>query len=252
MEQELYAVVLSLKHWKHYVYGYQVFVYSDQKSLSWGIKQCDSPRMMRWIKQLSEFKVKIFYREGRRQAHADFLSRMEPLPESKLMYDTEEQAAVRLSVVFGLETDGPDYFKTEQRKDEELLKVIDFKGTPGAGASAQTRKLAAKYVLLPNGILAIYLHGRESRPQYIVPSHLRSRILEELHDCVWGAHLGVTRTFEKIAQRFYWEGLRQDVINWISSCQGCATRKLPTNPTTMGMQLQAATSPWQVDRKSVV
>ena len=49
VEHELYAVVLSLKHWKHYVYGYQVFVYSDQKSLSWGIKQCDTPRMMRWI-----------------------------------------------------------------------------------------------------------------------------------------------------------------------------------------------------------
>ena len=106
--------------------------------------------------------------------------------------------------------------------------------------------LAEKYVLLLNGILAIYLHGRESQPQYIVPGHLRSRILEELHDCAWGAHLRGTRTFEKITKRFYWEGLRQHVINWISSCQGWATRKLPTNPITMGMQLQVGTSPWQV------
>ena len=34
VERELFALVSALRHWKHYLYGHKVIVYSDQQSIS--------------------------------------------------------------------------------------------------------------------------------------------------------------------------------------------------------------------------
>ena len=245
VEKELYAVILSLKHWKHYIYGHEVLVYSDQKSLSWGIKQCDSPRMMRWIQQIAEFTVKIFYREGSKQGPADFLSRMYSAPSSTLIHDSQVSTPINATYELGLGT-GPSYFLKEQKKDPRLAKIMSYLQGDSKMIDAATKRLAESYTILQDGVLAISPDVSSIGARYIVPDHLKGRILEEMHDCTWGSHMGVTRTYEKINQRFYWEKMRADVENWVASCQGCATRKMPTHPISAEMQLAHATAPWQI------
>ena len=82
VERELFALVSALRHWKHYLYGHKVVVYSDQQSISWGIKQTESARLTKWTAQINEFDVELKYRPGPKNKCADFLSWMHPKPET--------------------------------------------------------------------------------------------------------------------------------------------------------------------------
>ena len=65
VEKEVYAVALAVRCFHHLVDGQEALhIYSDQRSLSMGIKQSNSPRMMRWIQQLTEYDVQTFYQPG--------------------------------------------------------------------------------------------------------------------------------------------------------------------------------------------
>ena len=42
-----------------------------------------------------------------------------------------------------------------------------------------------------------------------------------------GCHLGINKTFDKISERYHWNGMKDDVKNWCESCSVCAARKSP-------------------------
>ncbi|KAJ8952823.1 hypothetical protein NQ318_008144 [Aromia moschata] len=54
------------------------------------------------------------------------------------------------------------------------------------------------------------IRGTEERKQLIVPRN-RVRVLEEIHNGSTGGHLGVTKTREKLGERFYWVNCTTDV-----------------------------------------
>ena len=52
-------------------------------------------------------------------------------------------------------------------------------------------------------------------------------ILKEYHDSIdSGGHDGITRTYYKIRQRFYWKGIKKDVRDYVLSCPVCQVLKL--------------------------
>jgi hypothetical protein len=53
---------------------------------------------------------------------------------------------------------------------------------------------------------------------YAIPSDLRPMILEYFHDSVFGAHLGDTKTLQKIFKAFYWPGLKPDMLKYVRKC----------------------------------
>ena len=46
--------------------------------------------------------------------------------------------------------------------------------------------------------------------------------LSQLHNTRMAGHLGVTKTSNRIRQRFYWPGFRKDVSRWCVKCKICA------------------------------
>ena len=42
-----------------------------------------------------------------------------------------------------------------------------------------------------------------------------------------GGHLGMTKTFKKEAERFYWPALRKEVLEWVAPCPACNKMKVP-------------------------
>ena len=60
-----------------------------------------------------------------------------------------------------------------------------------------------------------------------VPTTLRPKILESFHSSTTAAHLGVTKTLEKLRTRFYWPGHKKDVSVFVSSCLVCQERNSP-------------------------
>ena len=64
-ERELYAIVHSLKKWRHYLYGATFDVPFDQESIKWFTGQKDLKGCKaRWAKVLQEFDCNLRYRKG--------------------------------------------------------------------------------------------------------------------------------------------------------------------------------------------
>ncbi|VFQ74456.1 unnamed protein product [Cuscuta campestris] len=61
-------------------------------------------------------------------------------------------------------------------------------------------------------------------------SDLRLELLKEYHASHTGGHTGVHRTFQRLAQSFYWPKMRADVRRFVASCQTCQTTKFSTQP----------------------
>ena len=64
--------------------------------------------------------------------------------------------------------------------------------------------------------------------QQVVPPALVQNILHFLHSDHTCAHLGVTKTLEKLRSRFYWPGYKRDVEMFVASCFVCQKRNSPT------------------------
>ncbi|MES9879322.1 MAG: reverse transcriptase domain-containing protein [Sedimenticola sp.] len=67
----------------------------------------------------------------------------------------------------------------------------------------------------------------QKSPRVVLPTVLRKKCFNLLHDSVTSAHLGSQKTLEKIKQRFYWYNCRKDVEHWCRTCDICASRKPP-------------------------
>lgn len=61
----------------------------------------------------------------------------------------------------------------------------------------------------------------------VVPRHLRSTGLAELHDTPIAGHLDISRTYNTVRPRFFWPGLYRCVPRYVAACDGCQRRKRP-------------------------
>ena len=90
-----------------------------------------------------------------------------------------------------------------------------------------------------NQLASLYLHedvlcrkfeppdGSEPYLQQIIPPALVSEIFTSLHNSATAGHLGTYRTKEKIRQRYYWPGFKEDVKKHIRCCHRCQKRAGP-------------------------
>ena len=75
--KELLAIVDSVKHFHHYLYGSKCAVRTDHGSLSW-LMRFSNPeaQLARWLETLSLYDISIHYRPGRLNGNADAVSRI--------------------------------------------------------------------------------------------------------------------------------------------------------------------------------
>ena len=77
----------------------------------------------------------------------------------------------------------------------------------------------------------------QSMPKYllVVPEVLKKKVLEACHDSVTGGHLGVSKTKERIKQRFMWPGLKKDCYVYVMGCANCNRNKGSTVKPKQGL-----------------
>ena len=75
-DMELTAVVFALKIWRHYLYGKQFEVYSNNKSLKYIFTQWDlNMRQRRWMEFLEDYDFTLHYHPGNANVVAYALNR---------------------------------------------------------------------------------------------------------------------------------------------------------------------------------
>ena len=70
-----------------------------------------------------------------------------------------------------------------------------------------------------------------------VPLEKRDEIFYELHKSPVGGHKGVSKTYNRIKQNFYWENLKADVQRRIQQCLDCQLKKLVRLKTKQPMMI---------------
>jgi transposase InsO family protein len=73
-------------------------------------------------------------------------------------------------------------------------------------------------------LVRIFINDKERRV-VALPLCLRDYVLELYHDSFEAGHMGINNTFSRIAARYHWPGMRQDISNYVRSCETCLTRK---------------------------
>ena len=75
--RELLAIIDSVKHFHHYLYGSKVVVRTDHGALSWLFRfKNPEGQLARWLEILSVYDLAVQFRPGRMNSNADGLSRL--------------------------------------------------------------------------------------------------------------------------------------------------------------------------------
>ncbi|XP_051155718.1 uncharacterized protein LOC127278183 [Leptopilina boulardi] len=65
-------------------------------------------------------------------------------------------------------------------------------------------------------------HGKIEVPA----EKLRPKIIAEFHGSLIGGHKGITKTYRRIRERYYWNRMRDEVTQFVRRCKSCLENKL--------------------------
>lgn len=230
-EKECLAVVWSVSTFRPYLFGRPFRVITDHHALCWlsSLKYLIG-RLGRWSLRLQEYDFTIVYKSGKMHQDADCLSRY-PVSPADYNTDSTELPVLPISQLLNL--------AHEQRRDPALELLI--------------RRLSADANQPSLGLFRIrdnILYRQNFRPEglpwlVVIPKHLQSTVLHELHDAPSSGHLGLLRTYGKVKQRFYWPDMYRTVKRYVSSCDLCQRRKKQTiKPSGLLQPLHPPISPF--------
>lgn len=222
--KELLAVIKSIKHFKHYLYGREFVLRTDHASLKWlmNFKEPEG-QVARWLEFLSSYQFKIEHRQGCKHLNADALSRI-PLCNN-VMFDGLKWTSQEMC-----------QFQDDDSVLKEVKELLSLDSKPSYDEIASKCKDVKSYwtqweqlELIDNILYRIWydVRGDEIRKLLVIPAALTKEILSLSHDSPSGGHLGIAKTVNRIKQKFFWLGIKSDVIHWIKTCQLCQTRKTP-------------------------
>jgi hypothetical protein len=116
--------------------------------------------------------------------------------------------------LFSLSFIVPDWFQAilqEWLQDPKILKLIQ---------QLQSSSLA------PPGYSWLHDELRYKGHLYLSKqSKLKSMILSELHATPTTGHSGFTKTYDRVKRSFFWDGMKQDIHNFVAKCDGCQRNK---------------------------
>lgn len=103
---------------------------------------------------------------------------------------------------------------------DEVFQFLSKSDSKYAKNCSESRKRAirkfSKNVALVEGIL--YYNERK----WIYDSKLKEQILKSIHsDASGGCHFGRDKTREKVAKRYYWHGMYEDIDSFVKTCVDC-------------------------------
>lgn len=215
-EKELLAIVWSIKKFDHFLNGKPFRIETDHHALCWllnGKKKQVSQKLTRMALFLTQYEIEgIYHVKGKKHIIADCLSRFPVFGPDEDESDDEEEFIPVLQVV-------TESISISQGKDPELLKIIN------SLQSSLQSPFHKKYAIQNNVLFR--KHVATKKNLIVIPNDWKTRILNESHDDPISAHLGFTKTYKKISQRYFWRGMKPEIREYIRSCSDCQTRKVP-------------------------
>ena len=230
-EKECLAVIWALEHFRPYIEGLHVTVFTDHSSLRWLMSRPNpSGRLARWSLRLQDFDFTIVHKPGERNKVPDALSR-NPLPTADPPMDLLPEHAV----IGGLDLRMLPPVMLADRSHVRQLQLQDPTTGPLLHSLENSDSLdgdcSSQQHVVQDGLL--YFHDPKTRCglhpfkqlKLYVPDSMRGCLLEHYHDHPTAGHLGVTKTLARLRLRFFWPKMASDVKTYVISCSVCQLTK---------------------------
>lgn len=141
--------------------------------------------------------------------------------------------------------------KTAQRDDKELSIYFDWienKIEPGNNVFAMSK--AAKFYWINKKLFILDEHKVLWKTVgdakiLVLPKIMQVEVMNLCHDIPSSGHQGVTRTFGRIKEKFYWYSTSTDIHNYVASCAVCNRNKKPTKHARCSMTKFHAREPME-------
>lgn len=256
-EKELYALVYTIQRYGYLLLGspHPLIFVSDHKPLGrlTGYKMTE--KIARWMAVLSTVEWEFQYEKGEDNVFADAMSRQND-DEDRGTWTIGEGITEATEALRGMNSNGNQEDKDGEVDGNESVK-LELEGS-GNDVRSPSKELLLKirasllddpderYALCRQGegdpdfrwdeeTGFVYRKSPSSRvdaPEVLyIPrtaSHVWKEILEEYHHSLLHAnHASAEKTYDKVARRFWWNGMKKDVQDHVKNCEACQRSKRP-------------------------
>ena len=274
--RELLAMVCAVNHFHHYLCGRHFLVRFDHGSLRWlmNFRNLEG-QMGRWLAFLNNYDFVIQHRPGKSHGNADALShrsctvcdfceRREQQELAVLAWDGDDQHFCGLLVADNpdvsqqwFESYSPTQLRHWQDDDPVLHKVLQWvesgskpswQDIQSEGSSLRQYWSSFAHLELKDGVLYRRCDDALSSVQtlrLVAPPAIRDKIFHFLHSCRTGGHLGINRTVSSVRRRFWWSGMKTDVMRWCQHCDRCQRRNHRSGPGRAPLHQEPVGSPME-------
>ncbi len=134
----------------------------------------------------------------------------------------------------------PDVWLAEQRNASSKSMASIRKALSERGASSG-------YKLNDTGLIVMDYVDRNGskRERVVVPESLRAFVLAINHNLELAGHKSHNKMLDDITPRFFWPGMKNDIVRWVKACSGCRKRKTPRPLRAGNTEAILATGPNQ-------
>ena len=221
-EKECLAVLWAVERLRGYLQGEQFTVITDHHSLLW-LNNLRDPagRLARWNTTLQAYDIKFVHRKGALNKVPDALSRA--------MEDSQSLAAIAPA-----NTNDPWYQRKLHAVQKSPAKYPEFKVENGL-----------LYAHKPNPLVDPLMPDLDAW-KLVLPLADRDKALAEAHSTPQAGHLGVEKTYARLATYYYWPGYFYDTSCFVRACQQCEAHKSSQLPPAGLMHERNIEGPWVV------
>jgi hypothetical protein len=198
-KKEMLAIMHVVDLWRPYLLEQRFQIKTDHQSLKYFLEQrISSPEQQKWVTKLFGYDYEIIYKKGKDNVVADALSRK---------YEDEGS-------IFSLSFILPDWLQAvhqewlQNLKSSQLIQQLQSNAPSSLGYSWLHEELRHKGRL--------YLSKQ---------SKLKSMVHSKLHATPIAGHFGFTKTYDRVKRSFFWDGMKQDIHNFVVECDVCQRNK---------------------------
>jgi hypothetical protein len=215
-DKELYALVQSVKKWKHYLLGKETIIHTDHQPLQYLQSQSklQQARHFRWMGFLQQFHLVIRYKKGIFNKVVDMLSRT--IVSASVILKQIPIMHKRYVEQYDLDADFKEVYETLCHSNH--VEELDYH--------------------LHNNLL--YHLGK-----VCIPQGERINIIREVHSSLIAGHFGVGKTVENLQRYYYWPKMNESVSRYVRGCSLCATSKLSNRKLGLYTPLPVPSRPWE-------
>jgi len=215
-DKELYALIQSVKKWKHYLMGKEIVIHTNHQPLQYLHFQTklQQSRHYRWMSFLQQFHIVIRYKKGIHNKVVDMLSR--PIINASTILKHN--------------------FVLHESYIEQYAQDIDFKDV--YATLSQGKKIEELDYHVKGRLL--YHCGK-----LCIPQAERVKIIREAHTSLISGHFGVSKTVAQLQRFCYWPKMNEIVSRYVRGCTICAKSKPSNRKLGLYTPLPVPSHPWE-------